>query len=90
MMSFLPAFLLVLLPSQRTKVIFVFVSVQTFYLTYLGVDKEVDRIATDSAKLVSAYNNLKVSHQNELPHVIDQVKQHITDLESVLSRSDDT
>lgn len=56
----------------------------------LGPDEEVDKIATDSAKLVSAYNKLKFSHESELPHAIDQVKQHIMDLKGVVLKSDKT
>ena len=90
MMSFLPAFLLDM-PNQRAKVdIHNFVDLLPKMYAILGPDKEVDRIATDSAKLVSAYNKLKFSHESELPNVIDQVKQHIMDLKTVMSKSDKT
>ena len=45
---------------------------------------EVEKMADDSAQLVTAYNNLK-EHQRELPKTADQVDQYITDLKAVLS-----
>lgn len=75
----------------KVKGEFVFcMSIDLLPNVYLGLDKEVDKLATDSAKLVSAYNKLKFSHQSELPQTIEQVKQHITDLKAVLSKSADT
>lgn len=51
----------------------------------IGLESEADRIATDSAHLVAAYNKLK-NHTSELPQIMDDVKQHIAELKSVLSK----
>ena len=59
------------------------------YINFLGLDKEVERVATDSAKLVTAYNKLKDCHESELPHAVEQIKQHIADLKAVISRTDE-
>lgn len=48
-----------------------------------GLEKEVERVAADSVKLVSAHKKLKDHHQSELPQTIEQIKQHIADLEDV-------
>jgi len=53
-----------------------------------GLDNEVERVAADSAKLVSAYDKLKNCHQSDLPHTIEHVKQHIADLKAVLSKTE--
>lgn len=56
-----------------------------------GLDEEVNRVATDSANLVSAYKELNnCRHQNELPSTIDQVQQHIAELKTIIPRSDET
>ncbi len=62
-----------------------------FLVHRVGLDEEVNRVATDSANLVSAYKELNnCRHQNELPSTIDQVQQHIAELKTIIPRSDET
>lgn len=56
----------------------------SFYVTATSTntEKEVNRVAADSACLVAAYDKLD---RSELPLTIGKVEQQITDLKAVLS-----
>ena len=60
----------------------------TLLYTLLGSNgSPSDKVATDSTRLVDAYNKLKNNHTEELPQIIDKAKKHIDDLKAVYAVS---